>query len=422
MPKAMIVTVGAQGEQIIFALKEIKPRFLGLLATDTEESKNAVNAVLENYKMRPTDYKILYCQDGPSQIGRLIHNFNDIYRWLTEEEKIPADEILIDPTGGRKWMSSGVTMFASFLGLNMIYVDARYREGRPDPLTMKIVELENAYEQTGFLEENKADKLFNEYNFSVASSIYDFLSRKIKDPRRVEIKKEISEAYLSWGQFRFKQATSILEDAIRKIKQYELLLKYLPKLESNHRVLEVLKKSDESDIRYYNLLKDDNFAREMLLTLVAQSERLAEQKQYDQAVIILYRILEFVAQFRLAKNNIDAGKISQQIRDKYNEQYRKITKEIFQAESEIPDKIALVQCWILLYCLEDGLVKKEKGKFIKGLRKKTELRNLLWWEHGNKTVEEKDYKEFRGYVLEHWLSKVFRDWGKLVYSHYFIKF
>lgn len=75
-----------------------------------------------------------------------------------------------------------------------------------------------------------------------------------------------------------------------------------------------------------------------------------------------------------------------------------------------------------MYCLKDKLVKKEDRKFLSGLRRETELRNLLWWEHGNKTIEKNGYEKFYGYVVRNWVSRVFPNWEEEIKEHCFLKF
>ncbi|MCL0035206.1 TIGR02710 family CRISPR-associated CARF protein [Thermodesulfovibrionales bacterium] len=425
MPKAMIVTVGAQGEQIIFSLKEINPEYVGLLGTETPECEGVVNHILKEYEISPTKYKYFSFPDHAGEIGKLINKFQEIYDWLTKDKGVSPEDIIFDSTGGRKWMSAGATMIASFLGLNMIYVDAKYRNGKLDSSTMEITPLGNAYEQTGFLEEHKADKLFNEYNFTAAIAIYDFLSKKLQDPRRILIKKNISESYLNWTQFKFKQGYEFLSAGMKKIKQYQMLLSYKNAIERQVKLLDILRKNDEMENNnpkypYFKLLEDKDFTETILLFLYSQQSRFAENKQFEQAVIILYRILEFIAQLRLAYYDIDTNNITREIQKKYNPEFRRITKVTFQGETEIPDKIALVHGWILLYCLKDQLLKKEKEEFLKGLREQVKKRDLLWSIHRNQGIDETGYREFKKYVRM-WISKIDKNFEEKLTDFQFIK-
>lgn len=439
--KAMVITVGAQGEQIVHSLKEYTPEFVGLLATNTENSKDAVNFICKEYKIPPANLKIMYCDDNPSEIGRIIKNFYEVFKWLRDEENISESEIFVDPTGGRKWMSSGITMIASFLGLNMIYVDADFIKTQlrcpecnllikettyPDKETMKVIKLGNAYEQTGFLEEEKADKLFNEHNFTAAVEIYDYLGKKLEDPRRILIKKDISEGYLNWMQFKFASAYRFLLVGLGKINQYQMLTEYKVVLQKQIELLNTLKKNDEREnnkfkYSYFELLKDEDFSKAVLIFLYLLQDCLARYKQFDKAIMLLYRILEFIAQFELALQDIDTANVAEKIRQKYDEKFRIVTKKIFKSDRGIPDKIALLESWILLYCIEDDLLKNENITIFNELRGKTESRNLIWIEHGNKSVDKEEYEKFRNYV-EGWLERLIADYRDKSENISFIKF
>ncbi len=418
--KGLILTVGAQGEQIKFTIDNIKPEYLGLIGTDTTQCKNIIDDVSNYSKLPITRIKVEYVNDTPDQVKNIIQKFELIYNWM-KSCGIKDEEIVVDPTGGRKWMSAGLYMISAFRGLVMIYVDAPYKDGKPDPENMKLVNIGNAYDQTGFLEELKADKLFNEYNFTPAIGIYSFLSEKLSDPRKTEIKKLIAEGLNYYLQFSFEKAHNSLSEALRKINQFEILKEFESHIKKQIEILEILKRNDTQNSNYFSLLKDHQFSEKILLTLISQSEIYAEIGHFDFAVILLYRTLELISQIKLALHNIDTGNIPQEIKEKYNEEFKKITKEIFGAESEIPDRIALLHGWILLYCLKDEIVKKEEIKFLKGMRKQIEVRDLLWIEHKNRHITKDEYERFKKYV-EMWVSKIDKNFKEKLKDYKFIKF
>lgn len=418
----MIITVGAQGEQIIYSIKQLKPKYVGFLATNTKECKAVIDHICKECNISQTSCRCDFVNDDSAEIGALVLKFYDIYNWLKTDGKLNDNEIIIDPTGGRKWMSAGITMIASFLGLELVYVDVKYKDNKPDPETMRIIDIGNAYEQVGFLEEKKGDDFFNKCNFSSARDTYDSLSKKMKNPLKILIKKDIANAYLHWWQFRFNDASTYLQDAIDKIKQYELLNEHREKLEKQMAILSVLKRNDESSVQFFRLLQDDSFVEKMLLTLIAQEERYAENQQYNQAVILLYRILELIAQYSLAKQGINFNDVSKEIRDKFRDKFKDLTKKIFQAESEISTKISLVQSYILLFLLQDAILRDENEKFLKDLRENTNTRNLLWLEHGNKHAKKEEYLNFRKFVLCRMLTRIMKDWKDKLYDYQYIEF
>jgi len=401
MLKAMIVTVGAQANQIIFSLSEKKPDYLALLHTDTPDSIKSVEAIDAAYHLSPVKCRAYSTPDAPNEIGSIVRNFYKAYSWLISDINIPVENILVDPTGGRKWMSSGAVMIASFLDLTMIYVDTPFKDGKPDPTSMKTVNIGNAFEQVGFLEEHRADGFFNEENYHAASELYARLFSGLKKPWQVEIKRLISDGMSLWQQFRFNAAYLKFEEAHKIIRQHDILKDIENTVMGYMDFLKVLKHCDRTDIKFFDKIKDLDFVNHAMINLLLQSEKCAKLKQYNIAVLILYRLLEFFSQYRLSTHNVDSDKISSEIRSSQKDKFKELTKKIYGSESEIPDKVALLHGMILLLCIEDSVVTElcgGKTEYLSHLRQQTEVRNKLWIEHGIATVNEEDYNKFKGFV------------------------
>jgi len=418
MPKAMIVTVGRQCAQVKFCLSEKKPEYLVLIGTATPACKEAINELLRHYKIPPSHLKVHNAlSDDAGQTGKVVKLFNEGFEWLTKQIGIPIDEIEVDPTGGRKWMSAGVIMIASCLGLKMCYVQ--------DPPDMKVVCLGNAYEQTGVLHEHRADVLFNEHDFHAAKRLYGSLASKLQDPRTIQIKSHIADGYLHWSQFKFAQSHAALEKALSFISQYQLLIKYSDSLKSQVEILQVLKANDErqpdgSKPALYDLLRREKFPEHALLSMYAQQQRCAEDRQYEQATIVLYRILEFIAQWRLSAHGIDTDAVPGSVRHQYQSQFRDLSRSVTRAAKEIPDKIALLDSWMLLFCLGDELLKGERPSFLTSLRGISEPRNMLWIEHGNRSIGEEGYGKFKEYV-DRWMARLLPGFREEIRRFVFVK-
>lgn len=425
MSRGLILTVGQQIKNLKFCIEKINPDYLVLIGTNTEECKRSIEELNKIFKFEPIRLKIYDdIEDSPSSIDKIIEKCVEGYQWLVSKG-LKNEQVKVDPTGGRKWMSAGLTMIASFLGLNMIYVDVKYRNGKIDDTTMEIKEIGNAYEKTGLLHMRVADKLFNEGNFLAAISMYEFLEGKLSTSRalkEVEIKKKLAEGYYYLTQFNFLKAYKTFNDVYRNIDQIkDIFLNsrnyILSSLKEHLVILEVLKLNDELDEKnnrkysFFELLKNDNFALNTLKFLYMLQQHYANKGNFEQAVIVLYRILEFISQYRLAKNDIDTDNIKDEVRQKYNEGFKEITKDkdIYKAQKEIPDKIALLDGWILLYCIEDEIVKDQKNiNFLKAIKGKTKPRNSLWIEHKNECVNKQQYEDFREFV-KGWVKKILQD-------------
>ncbi|NWF57206.1 MAG: hypothetical protein HXY45_20705, partial [Syntrophaceae bacterium] len=157
--EGLIISVGKTWEPIVYTLRELQPNFSAFLCTP--DSCQTLDQVLSQYPLPPSRHQVLQVPDDPGAIGQMVNRFYSAYRWLRQEKGLDSSRILVDPTPGRKWMSAALTMMASYLGANMAYVDVIYKDGKPDPATMKIVNLGNAYDQTGFLEIERGTQFFN---------------------------------------------------------------------------------------------------------------------------------------------------------------------------------------------------------------------------------------------------------------------
>lgn len=167
---ALILTVGMTHEPVIYSIQQAGAQQVAFVCTP--DSEKTLDAVFQSVSFAPSNWRKYVVADAPDHIGKLCLEFYAAYRWLTDECGLTRDQIAADPTAGRKWMSTGATMIAAFLGLTMHYVDVRFVGGKPDPSSMRLVELGNAYDQTGFVEAEKGRTLFNGFEFATAAEVF----------------------------------------------------------------------------------------------------------------------------------------------------------------------------------------------------------------------------------------------------------
>jgi len=311
MKTGLIVTVGTSWEPVAFGIQERAPDAVGFLLTDSPECMATFATVLEKTGLGPIAYRDRMVKDSPDAIGALIGHFYDLHAWLRDPAGGAVEHVACDPTAGRKWMSAGLSMIASRLGLDMFYVDVRYPGGKLDPSSMKSVPLGNAYEQTGFLDALHARDLFNDGLFAEARKLFGRLASTASGTLRPALYEGF--AHLSEGLHRMdlfehyaRDLSPVFKEACRKLEAVkeerpawndEPLKAGLRLAES---VRDLYAPANPEEQRPLNLVIF------RCADLVSNAERRIRRGRYDDAVARLYRCFEALAQAKLHEYGLDA--------------------------------------------------------------------------------------------------------------------
>ncbi|HZW57950.1 MAG TPA: hypothetical protein VFF30_16795 [Nitrososphaerales archaeon] len=146
-------------------------------------------------------------------------------------------------------------------------------------------------------------------------------------------------------------------------------------------------------------------------SLYVSAMRRIKQHEAEQAALLLYRIVEVVAQSFLAKRGIDTAKFDMMIlnessRTNFVNLMRRLngddSKDVVTALER--SRLGAFDCWALfLSCFYDGnnlepMSDEEKLKFLGHLRKRIDLRNRCFLEHGVKGVSVEQAEDFSEWV------------------------
>jgi len=330
-------------------------------------------------------------------------------------------------SGGRKNMSTLLALLAQIYKAKILFhiippqeIEKKWEDLRPlqsypdeinkflhpDISQIKFVPLPLQPLISPWMQEKTADEFFNQSDYSAAAKIYRILREEISDPRRIEIKELLSWSYLNWDLFNFSKAKQKLEEVVKRIKQYNhFLIDKIEHLQNQCLILSTLNRNKE----FTENIKDNQYFENIVLSLFSKAQRYTQSGIYDQAILCLYRILELISQNRLALKGMDTKKVKENIRNKYKEKFAKLKKEITGASSEIPEKIALLDSWILLAVMGDTLFGNKKE--LKKLYEKTNIRNKLWIIHGYSVGKKKEFSKLEEYVHK-WLEKLIENFDK----------
>lgn len=288
--------MGLQPAPLIFAIKQCKSEYAVFIGTKGSLN-NSLDRVVEDTDLKASCFDKIEISDSPDAIGELCSAFDKARQWLMDRN-VAQSEIVADPTGGRKWMSSGATMAASFLGISMIYVDVDYKNQKPDPDSMRVVSLGNAYDQTGFIVGERGRLAFNSSNFDAAMAHFDSIRPTLSHRAEFFISLKLIAASLSkWDKFEhygstisgdFEKGLVLLERALKTVRGREELFVFHESLKKLRDAIAELEGGNDISVGF-------------IVDLYLNAKRRRELHRFDDAVARFYRTLEAISQYLLKK-------------------------------------------------------------------------------------------------------------------------
>ncbi len=342
--KGLILTMGLKPDPLSFAIQQYQADYVAFIGT-SESFEKSIDTIIEQTNLKASSYIRYEVEDSAEKIGVLVGELQKGLTWLIDK-KITKGNILVDATGGRKWMSSGATMAASFLGLQMIYIDVDYPNGKPDPNTMKVVKLGNAYDQTGFIAAEQGRIAFNNSSFQTAADYFSNITPT--DSIKNEFFKGlamISKTFEKWDRFEHysNKISSDFDKALVTIKRA------LATGNTNDNLNDFVNKLEAfiSTIKNIETKSEPNSA--FIVDLFLNAKRRKDVHRFDDSVARLYRTIEVVGQYLLKEklkfdsSKPDFSKISSDALEKYKALGHSV---------ESNTKLGLKQNFELLYCAD----------------------------------------------------------------------
>ena len=405
----LILTVGGSPEPVILSISAIKSKKIGLICT--KGRKKSIDRIVKQTHLQPSDLISAGCEvDGGNTI-EIYQAIMDFYTKWNEPKKIA-----LGITGGTKVMSSVAAMAGAILGADIYYVDtnAKNKLNKPVPCSEYLRRLSNPYTVFGDFEIGKAKQLFERHDYAGTRGIFHQLKSKVGDANKAKIYEAyeyLCTAYEAWDNLDIDEAKTSLDQLVEILEQFDRL--------EGLRPLQGLKSRLKNQIRALEILlqfrKDEGLALKatdgfhFAFMLYHNALRRAQQGKYDIACLILYRLLEWIEQHRLAIIGIDtkepdysqSGKKLEELfclyREKRNNAY-KSAKKPDSAPAALPDKIALVEGFLILDALDDDIVTKDKKLQWGPLLGKLEIRNQSIFAHGMKKIGEEEFENFKSIV------------------------
>lgn len=389
MTKGLLLTVGTSFDSEIFSIETLGPDSVAFICTPT--SSRFVDEIARSCNLPAACLQTFEVPDDPDQLGNLISKTHDAYRWL--ENKCGPDRTLyINPTAGRKWMSTGMTMFAGRTGAEIFYVDVQYKDGKPDPTTMRLLTLGNADDYTGMFQADDARLLFNRGDFAGAAQTFNGINAIGRAAARELYRglTGISDALDGWDKFQHYRSEAIanglnasLEECCRGARELGI---DLSDFEAGMKALERSMRSVTQDAKPSLLAIAD---------LLQNGSRRLAMGRTDDAVARFYRALEAIAQHMLANNGIDASSIDwSAVSDDAKNEFDKSRGH--ETGTALPTKLPLMQAFQLARAMElngAGDFFNAQGRFT--FERHLGNRNDSILAHGWNAVSESNSASFR---------------------------
>lgn len=396
---ALILPVGFSPEPLILSILAIDPKRIGFLYTrETEKLLPRIQEETELTLDRITLYKI----DG-SNIVEVYEKIMELYNnW-----EHPTN-IAVDITGGKKSMVSGVAMAGAVLGADIYYVDNHQfdRElGKPEPGSEYLSLLDNPYTVFGDLEVDKAKDLYKGHDYAGAKRIFDQLKQQVRDPNKAttyEAYGLLCATYEAWDNLDIGSAQESLDLLLKTLGRFSS--RGLTPLRDDKPILveqtEALKRLNDifaDEKRAFCIPDGFHFA----FMLYHSALRREAQGKLDTACLLLYRLLEWIGQHRLAQYSIMTNKPdyskSGMEKTELLDEYKKKRKAVYGSVSvlDLPNPIALVDGFLLLDALGDEIV---NGLNWRAFRGQVEMRNRSVYAHGMSKITPKNFNAFKSTV------------------------
>lgn len=411
---AVVMTVGFSPEPQILTILACEPKRVFFLYTSKTEQY--LDLIVEVTKLKPSFYEKYEVQEtDPLDIYKIVV---EVWQKWAGQMKLAADI-----TGGTKSMTGGLAMVAALLSLPIIYVSGVFipQRRRPRPGTERMELLPNPYQVFGTIKEKEAAELFRRMDYQGASKLYCELANNVPSSEKFEILFALSEGYYRWDALDFEAAVKSLSEAARLINKYrtgsnwqklsDLLSLQVDRLEHLFKLM-----PDKPGEATLDLLKNLDAVQSLLFTIWPGSLRRANLGMWDGASLLLYRMIEIMAQRRLARYGLDTADpdysfLPEEKLEKCLSRFNDIRGSLKMDQiTALPNPISLMDGYILLQVLEDdySLEHADKtgqkihwGKFVNEIKK----RNYSILAHGFIFVSEDQYQDFKKMGLQ--LLKLF---------------
>ena len=407
----LILTVGLSPEPLILSIMATKPQKVGLLHTPQTR-------MFLDHIQRETGLTLAQLHTREVDGSNVVEIYETIMALYTSWGN-PAN-IAIDITGGKKSMVSGAAMAGAILGADIYYVDTDHFHrdlGKPEPGSEYLSLLDNPYTVFGDLEVSKAKDLYDRHDYDGAQRIFNQLEEQVGDPNLIQVYKAygcLCATYEAWDNLNISPARTNLDNLLSVLNRFPTLTQLDPLrnstsiLSQHKQALDGLDNIFNNEEQAFNIPDGFHFA----FILYHNALRREAQGKLDIACLLIYRLLEWIEQHRLAQYGIITSQpdysrcavtqatLLELYKEKREDVYKQTKLRDFSgsaAISDLPAPIALVDGFLILEALNDDIVEDLNWRALMG---RIEIRNKCIFVHGMNRVSQERLDNLRQIVEE----------------------
>lgn len=400
-----VMTAGGSPEALVLSLSALRPAKIFFLHTAWQQSLDGVDQVVSALRLKPSQFD--KAEVDPDDTVDTYAGVKRAIEWAGN----PA-RVVVDISGGKKSMSVAAGLAAYVAGADIAYVDnSQFLQafGKPKPGSEFLVFLSHPYTVFGDLARKEAENLYRGHHYGSASRIFERLAHDVPSMVDYGLLRLLSEAYYCWDRLDLPSASEKMERLVDELHRRKVLEPHLVLMPAAALLADqaaILKRLQRNTSRLADrkgldlaFLREDHLSRDLIFMLHANALRREAEQRYDMAALLLYRVLEMMAQRRLALLGIDtAAPDFRRLPKPFDlDQWQRAVKHCANArdERELPKRLALQDSYIVLYIAGDALVDGLNwGKMMNAIT----ARNRSVFAHGFRFIEPVQYAAFKRVV------------------------
>jgi hypothetical protein len=380
----------------ILTFELLRPRQLFVISSEgTGTSVNVIHAhTVGEGKLPPSEFFQERCDSiDPYLIYKMVKQRVEPVR--QDAKHLSA---LIDITGGKKVMSAAAALVAWRLDLPLCYVDSEYdpEMRQPEPGTERLLILDNPTTLFRDDEMDSALAVFRTGAYGTARDRFASLAESIPEPGRARFLRDLSGLYQSYADFDLDNLPGHIGRVRRALD------------DASSKVDATMASRIRRQLAYLDDLAGHGDFIRFLPCFFVLGQHYQELGRLEFAALLYYRTAEgcFHQRLELRLPGFDCGDADydmlmvpeHELLERFNDLLQKLGRAPLRA---LPSKLGFLDAAILLYVLEDDMLKRIRIRDERGLSHLaglTSARNSSLLAHGDRRVSKDQCEALEGEV------------------------